>query len=113
MVISSEDLSTNNYEVYGVLNKDLSTNDIEMYQTTKKEINYKRVDEIVKDCSRFFPEVDKFVLWVLSCDYYLKEELKLDIEDKEEYKDLYEKCKNELKTKEYSVINISDVFMSH
>jgi len=69
--------------------------------------DYKRVDEIVKDCSRFFPEVDKFVLWVMACDYYLKEELKLDVEEKEEYKDIYEKCKNEFKTKkEYSSLSV-------
>jgi hypothetical protein len=93
------------------MNSDLSTNDIEMYQLAddKPNINYKRVDEIVKDCSRFFPEVDKFVLWVMACDYYLKEELKLDVEEKEEYKDIYEKCKNEFKTKkEYCSLSVEE-----
>jgi hypothetical protein len=46
------------------------------------------------------------VLWVLACDYYLKEELQKDIEEKEEYKDLYEKCKNEFKTREYNSLNV-------
>ncbi len=80
------------------MNSDLSTNDIstnDILDDEKTKIDYKQVEEIVKDCSRFFPEVDKFVLWVMACDYYLKEELKLDVEEKEEYKDIYEKCKNE------------------
>jgi hypothetical protein len=92
--------------------EDLSTNDIEMYQLEeqkedKQEIDYKRVDEIVKDCQKLYPEMDQFVLWVLACDYYIKEELKKDFEVKEEYKDIYEKCKAEFKrTKEYAGVNV-------
>ena len=115
--------------------EDLSTNDIEMYQLEeqkedKQEIDilaaeaacqhqqedakapigaddYKRIDEIVKDCQKIYPEMDQFVLWVLACDYYIKEELKKDFEVKEEYKDIYEKCKAEFKrTKEYTGVNV-------
>jgi hypothetical protein len=92
------------------MNSDLSTNDIstnDILDDEKKDIDYKRVEEIVKDCSRFFSEIEKFVLWVMACDYYLKEELKLDVEEKEEYKDIYEKCKAEFKrTKEYTGVNV-------
>jgi len=92
--------------------EDLSTNDIEMYKLddNKPEINYKRINELVEDTSKIYPNIDKFVLWVLDCDYYLKEELKLDVKDNEEYQDIHEKCKAEYKrTKEYVAIKVEDI----
>ena len=71
------------------------------------EIDYKRIDEIVNDSLKMFPDMDKFVLWVMVCDYYIQEELKKDIEIKPEYEDLYQKCKNEYNTtKVYDAINV-------
>ena len=66
------------------------------------EINYKRVDELVELCQKIYPEVDRYILWVMACDYVIKEEQHLEIEENEEYKDINEKCKNEFKIKEYN-----------
>ena len=71
------------------------------------EIDYKRIDDIVNDSLKMFPDMDKFVLWVMACDYYIQEELKKDIEIKPEYEDIYQKCKDEYNTtKVYDAINV-------
>ena len=65
---------------------DLSTNDIELYQLDdngeKKDdshIDYKRFDEIVQASQKLYPEMDRFILWVMAADYWLKEEYKPEI----------------------------------
>ena len=65
---------------------DLSTNEIEMYQldenNTKKDdshIDYKRIDEIVEASQKLYPDMDRFILWVMAADYWLKEEYKPEI----------------------------------
>jgi hypothetical protein len=64
---------------------DLSTNDIEMYQTEGQEkkddshIDYKRIDEVVEASQKLYPDMDRFILWVMAADYWLKEEYKPEI----------------------------------
>jgi hypothetical protein len=100
----AEDLSTNDIEMYGPPDTE---DDSKFIKDDNSKIDYKHIDEIVKDCQKLYAETDQFVLWVLACDYYLKEELKTDIKVKEEYEDIYEKCKAEFKrTKEYTGVNV-------
>lgn len=75
------------------------------------EIDYGRVDELVSNCQKLYPDMDKYVLWVLACDYYLKEELKYTPEEKDddEHKDIYEKCKEAYKTREYNLVKVEDI----
>ena len=62
---------------------DLSTNDIAMYQLDdngeKKDdshIDYKRIDELVEASQKLYPDMDRFVLWVMAADYWIQEEYK-------------------------------------
>jgi len=70
------------------------------------EIDYDRVNEIVEQSQKLYPDMDRYVLWILACDYYLKEEAKIEIEADEQFEGMYERCKNETKTKEYKNVEI-------
>ncbi len=76
-------------------------------------IDYEKVDKLVENCKRLYPDVPDYVLWVLACDYYIKEVNEFDSDDeeyikiKEKGKEAYEKAKEELKTTKYENIQIS------
>lgn len=73
------------------------------------EIDYTRVNEIVDNSQKLYPNIDKYVLWILACDYYIKEELKQEVPDDEDEKtELYERCKQELKKRTYEGVKVED-----
>lgn len=72
------------------------------------EIDYKVVNEVVDNCMKLYPDIDKYVLWVMACDWYLKDVLKKEF-DHDENNELFEKCKEELKTRTYEGVKVVDV----
>jgi hypothetical protein len=48
-------------------------------------IDYEKVDKLVENCKKLYPDMPDYVLWVLACDYYIHEENDED-EDEEEKK---------------------------
>ena len=76
------------------------------------EIDYKYVDELVKNSSKMFPEIDTYVLWVMACDHYIREVANYELpedEDKEELRTMYERSQKEYKIKEYNTVVINDI----
>jgi hypothetical protein len=37
-------------------------------------IDYEKVDKLVENCKRLYPDLPDYVLWVLACDYYIHED---------------------------------------
>ena len=37
-------------------------------------IDYEKVDKLVENCKKLYPDMPDYVLWVLACDYYINEE---------------------------------------
>lgn len=82
------------------------------------EFDYKRINEIMESCTKYYPEKceNKFALWVMACDYWLKEEytgedkvITDDDEQKEEFIKMFEKCHQEFKNKkEYQCVNVEN-----
>ena len=46
-------------------------------------IDYEKVDKLVENCKKLYPDMPDYVLWVLACDYYIHEENDED-EDEED-----------------------------
>ena len=46
-------------------------------------IDYEKVDKLVENCKKLYPDMPDYVLWVLACDYYIHEEKDED-EDEED-----------------------------
>ena len=76
------------------MQSDLSTNDIEMYQLDSSENNvdlsgnniefdYEHIDEIIEQCQKMgeFKDVDRFLIWLMATDYWLKEEYKQKVSE--------------------------------
>ena len=36
-------------------------------------LDYEKVDKMVENCKKLYPDIPDYCLWVLACDYYLKE----------------------------------------
>ena len=47
-------------------------------------IDYVKVDKLVENCKKLYPDMPDYVLWVLACDYYIHEENDEDEENEEE-----------------------------
>ena len=43
-------------------------------------VDYEKVDKLVENCERLYPDLPDYVLWVLACDYDIHE----DNEDEED-----------------------------
>ncbi len=72
------------------------------------DVDYERVNEIVDNSLKLYPDMDRYVLWILACDYYLKEELKHEFEENdEEVQEMYGRCKKELKTRTYNCVQMT------
>ena len=74
-------------------------------------IDYEKVDKLVENCKRLYPDIPDYCLWVLACDYYINEEKSKDTEDeaqelKKEALKAYERAKEEFKTTKYESIKI-------
>ena len=37
-------------------------------------VDYEKVDKLVENCKKLYPDMPDYVLWVLACDYYINEE---------------------------------------
>ena len=46
-------------------------------------VDENRVNELVELSLKQFPNVDKYLIWVCAVDYVMKEEMKLNIDDKD------------------------------
>ena len=57
-------------------------------------IDYEKVDKLVENCKKLYPDMPDYVLWVLACDYYIHEENDEDEEDEDT-----KKSANKLKKK--------------
>ena len=75
-------------------------------------LDYEKVDKMVENCKKLYPDIPDYCLWVLACDYYLKEgkEEEEDGEEtinrKKEALEAYEKAKKELETTKYETIKV-------
>ena len=77
-------------------------------------IDYEKVDKLVENCKKLYPDMPDYVLWVLACDYYIHEEKDEEDEDakkereqiKKEALEAFLKAKDEFKTTKYENINV-------
>ena len=79
-------------------------------------IDYEKVDKLVENCKKLYPDMPDYVLWVLACDYYIHEENDEDEEDpelkqkreqlKKEALESFLKAKEEIKITEYENIKV-------
>ena len=94
-------------------------------------VDYEKVDKLVENCKQLYPDIPDYCLWVLACDYYLKEGKEEDDDDilaqegsparrekarvrddeetinrKKEALEADEKAKKELETTNYETIQI-------
>ena len=72
-------------------------------------IDYEKVDKLVENCKKLYPDMPDYCLWVLACDYYINESNDEEDEEqqikreqiKKEALESYERAKEELKTTKY------------
>ena len=78
-------------------------------------LDFEKVDKMVENCKKLYPDIPDYCLWVLACDYYLKEgredgddddDNEETINRKKEALEAYEKAKKELETTNYETIKI-------
>ena len=74
-------------------------------------LDFEKVDKMVENCKKLYPDIPDYCLWVLACDYYLKEgKEEDDDEDNEDIKkealEAYEKAKKELETTNYETLKV-------
>jgi len=73
-------------------------------------LDYEKVDKMVENCKKLYPDIPDYCLWVLACDYYLKEgkEEEDDVDEniKKEALEAYEKAKKELENSKYETIKV-------
>ena len=82
---------------------------IKVSESEKINIDYNRIDQLVENSSKMFPDIDKYILFILAMDYHLKEELKVESDDTEnkEVNEMFNRCKQELETKIYDNIKVA------
>ena len=49
-------------------------------------LDYEKVDKMVENCKKLYPDIPDYCLWVLACDYYLKEGKEEDDDDEDRKK---------------------------
>ena len=76
-------------------------------------VDYDKINKTVQELLQLHPDVSEYVLWILTTDYYLKEEKGEDEVDEEKVQALkkqaleaYERAQEELKTTKYENIKI-------
>ena len=76
-------------------------------------LDFEKVDKMVENCKKLYPDIPEYCLWVLACDYYLKEGKEEDDDDEEtiinikkEALEAYEKAKKELETTNYETLKV-------
>ena len=78
-------------------------------------IDYEKVDKLVENCKKLYPDMPDYVLWVLACDYYINEENDEDEDEeaknersqiKKEALESFLKAKEEFATTKYENIKV-------
>ena len=77
-------------------------------------IDYEKVDKLVENCKKLYPDMPDYVLWVLACDYYINEDEDDEDEEskgkreqiKKEALESFLKAKEEIKITEYENIKV-------
>ena len=77
-------------------------------------VDYEKVDKLVENCKKLYPDMPDYVLWVLACDYYINDEDDDDDheskQEREEIKkealEAFLKAKEEIKTTKYENIKV-------
>jgi len=77
-------------------------------------LDFEKVDKMVENCKKLYPDIPDYCLWVLACDYYLKEGKEEEEQDddeetinrKKEALEAYEKAKKELETTNYETLKV-------
>ena len=77
-------------------------------------IDYEKVDKLVENCKKLYPDIPDYCLWVLACDYYIHEEKDEEDEDtkkereqiKKEALEAFLKAKDEFATTKYENIKV-------
>ena len=77
-------------------------------------IDYEKVDKLVENCKKLYPDIPDYCLWVLACDYYINEEKDEEDEEaknereqiKKEALESFLKAKEEFATTKYENIKV-------
>ena len=78
-------------------------------------LDFEKVDKLVENCKKLYPDIPDYCLWVLACDYFLKEgkedgddddDNEETINRKKEALEAYEKAKKELETTKYETLKV-------
>ena len=78
-------------------------------------IDYEKVDKLVENCKKLYPDIPDYVLWVLACDFYIHEAKNEDEDEetkqereqiKKEALEAFLKAKDEIKTTKYENIKV-------
>ena len=72
-------------------------------------LDFEKVDKMVENCKKLYPDIPDYCLWILACDYYLKEGKEEDDDDEDiekEALEAYEKAKKELETTNYETLKV-------
>ena len=77
-------------------------------------VDYEKVDKLVENCKKLYPDIPDYCLWVLDCDYYINEEKDGEDEDEKEKREQIKKealenflnAKKEFETTKYETINV-------
>jgi L-arabinose isomerase len=75
-------------------------------------VDYEKVDKLVENCKKLYPDIPDYCLWVLACDYYINEEKDEEDEDEKEKREQIKKealenflnAKKEFETTKYDNI---------
>ena len=77
-------------------------------------VDYEKVDKLVENCKKLYPDIPDYCLWVLACDYYINEDKDEDDEEEQEKREQIKKealenflsAKKEFETTKYETINV-------
>ena len=77
-------------------------------------VDYEKVDKLVENCKKLYPDMPDYVLWVLACDYYINEENEDEDDEAKEKREQIKKealenflnAKKEFETTKYETINV-------
>ena len=73
----------------------------------KYDIN-DRVNELMEQCKKQYPNLDNYLLWISTVDYILKEELKVETISHEQANEWYENFMKERDKREYQSVQLLD-----
>ena len=86
----------------------LENNKFEGFGEYKNEIlkeNENRINELMEQCKKEFPNIDNYLLWVCACDYMM-EELGIKNDNNNEWEEVYKKVVEERQKTLYETIEL-------